>query len=95
MPTRFNGEYPDKSEFPEHFTLIFRATLKIYNAEQKRLNTGGPEDIPLLIEQLMGYAYNEAPFSRHGYDLAAGTPLQWWQNMERDSNADKLSVRLY
>ena|ERR1700742_1062600 len=93
MPNRTNGEVlPDKDSRPEHFQMILKATLVIYQGEQQRINKGGHEEIPDLVQQLAGYAYNEAPYSRLGFDPSTTTPLQWWQTLAKDSNANKLAV---
>ena len=60
--------------------------------ERVRMNSGGEEEIPALIQQCLSFAYNDPPFSNVSYNSDTMDPLEWWKILGADSNAFLISV---
>ncbi|KAF8149065.1 hypothetical protein B0H34DRAFT_802591 [Crassisporium funariophilum] len=97
MPGLTDGTPPPTAQLPKLFKLLLTAALNIFQGEQQRLQVGGAEMVPLLINEFVAYAYNKEPFKSHMW--SRGTkPLKWWTEISHDSNArliSQIAIKLF
>ncbi|KAJ7104878.1 hypothetical protein C8R44DRAFT_746139 [Mycena epipterygia] len=93
MPTRVNGEPLTPFQYLPLFKILVKSAMMILQREQQRLNTGGREEALQLQEELIRYAYNQAPFDSQYWDPST-KPLDYWQRLSNDSNAKQIGALL-
>lgn len=92
MPALGEGDILRKEQYSELFKTLLTSLLNIFNGEQIRLQDSGAEAVPHLIQEFIAYTYNREPFRTHPY-MRDTTPLKWWTQVSKDSNARLLGVR--
>lgn len=86
---------PPRNQFPSLLRKIILSAVAVLHGEQKRAmelgGGGGKEEADLLVTELIRYAYGDAPFTPVE-DSSTFDPLEYWQEMARDSGAQQLGV---
>uniref|UniRef100_A0A8H7XL12 Uncharacterized protein n=1 Tax=Psilocybe cubensis TaxID=181762 RepID=A0A8H7XL12_PSICU len=90
MPPLSKDQALTKENYPTLFKLLLTSVLCIFQGKQLRTQDSGMEVVPILICQLIAYAYNQTLFQQA--PLTRNTkPLKWRNQFAQDSNSNLLA----
>ncbi|KAJ6595140.1 hypothetical protein DFH09DRAFT_1305821 [Mycena vulgaris] len=91
MPTLLNGTQLQPSQYPTLFTKLLTGAMMILHGGQLRADSGAREEAIQRREELVRFAYNQAPFDSQYWD-ALTKVLDYWTRLSHDSNAKQIGV---
>ncbi|KAJ7236390.1 hypothetical protein C8J57DRAFT_1530199 [Mycena rebaudengoi] len=77
MPTQTNSAKLSAAQYPTLYTTLFHSAMQTLKGEQQQ-------------DDLLRYAYNQAPFADKYWDTDT-KPLEYWMQLSKDSNAKQIS----
>lgn len=92
MPSLKEGQQLDPTNYPALFKTFRASARAILKGEQVRTGKISKEDADKLTDQLVRWAVGLPPFHQRSYSTALDSPLSYWKDLSRDSNAEVLAV---